>query len=124
MNESPADYLAAAPEVGRGWLTEFWDYVERHYPSVPPVMFRQVPMYKFADSYLKGYVMFTAAQHHFSVHAIDFDLIADAQRDIPKAFGGKGSVSVKYPNESAKPMLRDLVDTVMARHGIPKIALA
>ena len=62
MNESPQDYLGSAPTPGREWLIEFWEYVDRHYPSVAPTMFRQVPMYKFADSYLKGYVMFTAAR--------------------------------------------------------------
>jgi hypothetical protein len=117
MTESPEQYLAAAPEAGREWLQFFWDHLAERAPGLEPSMFRQVPMYKFADSYLKGYVMFTAAKAHFSVHALEFDLIADAQKNIPGAFGGKGSVSVKYPNEAAKPALVELVDAVLTRHG-------
>lgn len=120
MNETPQDYLATAPEAGRPWLSEFWAYVESTYPSVPMTMFRQTPMYKFQASYLKGYVMFTAAAKHFSAHAIDFDLVQEAKDGIPRAFGGKGCVSVRYGDEHAKPALRAFVDAVMARHGIPR----
>lgn len=117
MNTTPQEYLASVPEPGRGWLQFFWDYVAERAPGLEPSMFRQVPMYKFADSFLKGYVMFTAAKAHFSVHALEFDLIADAQKTIPGAFGGKGSVSVKYANEAARPALVELVDTVLTRNG-------
>lgn len=115
MIETPEQYLEAVPDVARPWLTEFWNHLAERAPELEPSMFRQVPMYKFAVSYLSGYVMFTAAKAHFSVHALEFDLIAEAQRTIPGAFGGKGSVSVKYANEAAKPALLELVDAVLAR---------
>lgn len=121
MAESPPEYLAAAPSPGQPWLQEFWAYVQQHYPSVPLVMFRGVPMFKFEDSYLKGYVMFTAAKTHFATHAIDFDLVAQTRDAIPGAAGGKGNVAVKYPNEDAKPALRAFIDAVMARHGIERV---
>ena len=37
-------------------------------------------------------------------------------RPIPGAFGGKGSVSVQYANEAAKPQLLAF-DAVLERHG-------
>ncbi len=116
MAESPQHYLELAPEPGRPWLEEFWAYVADQAPWLTVTMFRGVPMWKFADSYLKGYVMFTAAKGHFSAHAIDFDLVAAAQREIPGAFGGKGSVSVKYANGAAKPALKRFVDEVLRAH--------
>jgi hypothetical protein len=117
--ETPQQYLDSAPAVGKPWLREFWDYVHSTYPSLELEMFRQTPMFKFQQSYLDGYVMFTAAKSHFAAHAIDFDLVQEARTSIPGAGGGKGNVSVKYPNEAAKPALRSFVDAVMARHGIP-----
>lgn len=117
MAESPQAYLEQAPEAGRPWLEEFWAYVDERAPRLEATMFRGVPMYKFADSYLSGYVMVTAAKGHFSVHLIDFDLVAAAQAAIPGAFGGKGSVSVRYSNEAAKPALLALIDTALERHG-------
>ena len=81
-------------------------------------MFRQVPMYRFADSYLKGYVMFTATKTHFVAHAIDFDLIEQAKQAIPGAKGGKGTVAISYPNlPDAVPQLKELIDQVLERHG-------
>ena len=117
MADTPEQYLSEAPEGGQPWLREFWDHVATRAPGLAPIMFRQVPMYRFGSSYLKGYVMFTAAKGHFSAHAIDFDLVAEARSSIPGAFGGKGSVSVKYANEAAKPALKVFVDAVLERHG-------
>ena len=120
MVETPDEYLAAAPEVGRPWLREFWDYVHATYPGQQLTMFRQTPMFKLARVYTEGYVMFTGAKGHFAVHAIDFDLVEQTREAIPGARGGKGSVAVKYTNEAAKPELRRFVDAVMARHGVAR----
>lgn len=117
MAESVEQYLAGVPEAGRPWLTEFWAFVEQQAPQLSLTMFRGVPMFKFADSYLKGYVMFTATKTHFVAHAIDFDLVAETREAIRGAAGGKGSVSVKYANSDAKPRLQQFVDDVLRRHG-------
>jgi len=113
MADSPEDYLAAAPEAGRPWLTEFWDHVRRHSPELELAMFRGVPMFKFERSYQDGYVMFTAAKGHFSAHSLAFELIEETKAEIPGSFGGKGCVSVKYANEEAKPALKAYVDEVL-----------
>ena len=119
MIATPEEYHDAAPEAGRPWLREFWEYVRTTYPGQELTMFRQTPMFKFGRSYLDGYVMFTAAKSHFATHAIDFDLVQQAKDSIPGAAGGKGNVSVKYTNDSAKPGLRSFVDAVMATSRIP-----
>lgn len=118
MAESPEEYLAAVPEAGRPWLREFWDHVAVRNPDLELTMFRGVPMFKFADSYLKGYVMFTAAATHFAAHSLQFDLIAETKAAIPGAFGGKGNVSVKYKNTDAIPALKSYVDAVLAAHDL------
>ena len=114
--ENPREYLASVPEAGQAWLTEFWANVEQHCP-VPWTSVRSVPMFKFADSYLTGYVICTATKTHFVAHAIDFDLVAETREAIKGAAGGKGSVSVKYANTDAKPRLQQFVDDVLRRHG-------
>ena len=116
--ETPQQYLDAAPEAARPWLEEFWAHVREKAPTLDLVMFRQTPMFRFADSYLKGYVMVTAAAKHVSVHALEFDLVAATKQRIPGAFGGKGCVSVKYANTDAKPALKEFVDEVLARAGL------
>lgn len=118
MAESIEQYLAEAPEVARPWLTELWDYVRSLAPSLELTMFRGVPMFKFSNSYLKGYVMVTAAKSHLAVHAIDFDLVEEARQAIPGAKGGKGNVAVTYPKlAAAAPGLKDFIASVLTRHG-------
>lgn len=118
MAESVEQYLAEAPPQAQPWLTELWDHVHTEAPTLELTMFRGVPMFKFADSYLKGYVMVTAAKSHLAVHAIDFDLIEQAQATIPGAKGGKGNVAISYPKlPDAIPQLKDLIDQVLKRHG-------
>ncbi|MEI2764829.1 MAG: hypothetical protein V9F82_03925 [Dermatophilaceae bacterium] len=118
MADSPQEYLEAAPDPGRAWLREFWQHVQTRSAAAAPTMFRGVPMYKFANSYLEGYIMFTAAKNHFAVHALDFDLVQQARAAIPGAAGGKGSVRVTYGNVEATPALKELVDAVLRRHGL------
>ena len=118
--ETPEEYVAAQSPEGQAWLREFHEYVAQHYPDVPLIMFRGVPMFRFSDSYLKGYVMFTAAAKTMSAHAIDFDLVDAAKLAVGGSQPGKGCVKVKYADAAAKPIVHRLVDEVIARHGIPK----
>ena len=115
------EYIASLPEHAQAWMREFTDYVATHYPSVPYVMFRGRPMFKFEGTYLKGYVMFTAASKHFTAHAIDFDLIEQAKPKFPRASFGKGSIKIPFDDVASKAPLREFVDAVMARHGVPRV---
>ena len=41
MIATPEEYHDAAPEPGRPWLWEFWEYVRTTYPGQELTMFRQ-----------------------------------------------------------------------------------
>ncbi len=114
-------YLDSLPEPARAWVAEFVLDTRTHYPSVPLVMFRQRPMFKFGGSYQQGYVMFTAAKTHFTVHSVEFDLIENLKARLPGASFGKGSVKVRFADEAAKPVLYEYVSDVMDRHGVPRV---
>lgn len=80
--ETPEQYITAQQPEAQEWLREFHGYVADHYPSVPLIMFRGVPMFRFGDSYLTGYVMFTATKTEMSAHTIDFDLVDAAKAAV------------------------------------------
>ncbi|MEO5920605.1 MAG: hypothetical protein ABIQ01_05620 [Pseudolysinimonas sp.] len=119
--ETPEEYIASLPPHAQAWMREFTGYVATNYPTVPYLMFRGRPMFKFEGTYLKGYVMFTAAAKHFTAHAIDFDLIVDMKDRFPRASFGKGSIKIPYDDDAAKQPLREFVDEVMRRHGVPRV---
>jgi hypothetical protein len=114
------EYIASLPPVAQAWMREFTDYVATHYPSVPYVMFRGRPMFKFEGTYQKGYVMFTAAAKHFTAHAIDFDLIEEWKPRFPRATFGRGSIKIPFGDLASKAPLREFVDAVMKLHGVAR----
>ena len=116
------EYIASLPDDAQAWMREFTEYVATHYPSVPYVMFRGRPMFKFEGTYQKGYVMFTAASQHLTAHAIDFDLIEAVKPKFPRASFGRGSIKIPFEDVASKAPLRDFVDAVMQRHGVPRAA--
>jgi uncharacterized protein YdhG (YjbR/CyaY superfamily) len=115
------EYIASLPPQAQEWMREFTGYVATHYPSVPYVMFRGRPMFKFEGTYLKGYVMFTVASKHVTAHAIDFDLIVEMKPRFPRASFGRGSIKIPFDDEEAKQPLREFVDRVMHLHGVPRV---
>ncbi|MBN2062095.1 MAG: hypothetical protein JW882_16940 [Deltaproteobacteria bacterium] len=115
MITTPEEYLASVGEPGRAWLEEFFSYMRERHPDQMITMFRQCPMYKFGKSYLEGYLMFTVAKEHFSVHTIDFDLIEEMKTRLPRLAFGKGCVKAKYADVDVIPELKKLCDAVIAR---------
>lgn len=110
MIETVEQYLEALNPEGKAWVGEFINYVLVKYPERKITMFRQCPMFKKKDSYLDGYVMFTAAKTHFSFHTLNFTIITKAKNLLPKAEFGKGSIKVKYKDIEVKPIIKKLCD--------------
>ena len=106
MLDTPQKYVDAVQGPGRVWIEEFLNYMAAKHGDIKPIMFRQCPMFKVG----KTYVMFTVAKTHFSVHTLNFELIEQLKTVLPKADFGKGCVKVKFADESAKPVLKQLCD--------------
>ncbi len=115
MITTPEEYLESANEQGKKWLAEFFHYMDEKHPELKITMFRQCPMYKFKNSYLDGYIMFTVAKNHFTLHTLDFDLIEEMKSQFPKAGFGKGCVKVKYGDVDAIPALKEMCDKAIER---------
>ncbi len=110
MIETLEQYLETLDDNGKHWVCEFCSYVTKNYPHLELTMFRQRPMFKRKDSYLDGYVMFTAAKSHFTFHTLNFALVEEAKTLLNGAQFGKGSIKVKYKNDGAIPILKSLCD--------------
>ncbi len=115
MITTPQEYLASAHEQGQRWLAEFFRYMDEKHPDLKITMFRQCPMYKFKKSYLDGYIMFTVASQHFTLHTLDFELIEAMKNQLPKARFGKGCVKVKFKDVEAIPVLKAMCDKAVER---------
>jgi uncharacterized protein YdhG (YjbR/CyaY superfamily) len=117
MIESFEEYLESVDAEGKHWLAEFHAYMGRKHPEFVISMFRQRPMYKFGEKYTDGYIMFTIAKEHFTLHILDFDLIERAKTRLPKASFGKGSIKIKFAEKKQIPELEKIIDEAIERHG-------
>jgi uncharacterized protein YdhG (YjbR/CyaY superfamily) len=114
MITTPQEYLESLDDNGREWLTEFFNYMSEKYPEYPITMFRQRPMYKKENSYLKGYLMFTASKSHFAIHTLQFDIIEEMKSILSGAQYGKGCVKIKYKDVDKITALKEMCDKVIA----------
>ncbi|WP_147572893.1 hypothetical protein [Cellulomonas massiliensis] len=115
--ETPQDYLDSLDEPARGWVTHLVRYAERR-SGIGAELFRSRPMVKVGRTWQDGYVLVTAAKDHGTVHALDFDLVDETRRLLPRAGSGRGSVRARYDDEAAVAVLERLVDRVLERHGV------
>ncbi len=116
---SPQEYLDTLDDPGRAWLGEFIAHMAVRHPDIAPVMFRQRPMYKVGESYL----LFTVSKEHFCVHTLHFNLLEGLKTRLASAAYGKGCVKVRFADEAAKPLLRELCEEVVRlsrQPGAPK----
>jgi hypothetical protein len=120
MIESFEEYIESVGEDGKNWLNEFYKYMKEKHPTNKVSMFRQRPMYKFGEKYTDGYVMFTIAKEHFTLHILDFELVEKAKTRIKKASFGKGSIKVKFSENDAIPELKKIIDETIKRKKIGK----
>lgn len=113
MMETRQQYIDSVSEQGKEWLLEFYNYMDSKYPMLEATIFRQRPMYKFKNSYLDGYIMFTIAKTHFTFHTLNFELIEEVKPKLPNADFGKGSIKVKFWDKEAVPILKKLCDKIV-----------
>ncbi len=109
MLTTPKEYADSLDEAGKSWLTEFLQYMDEAHGDIPPIMFRQRPMFKVGQSY----VLFSVAKTYFTVHTLNFDLIETLHDTLPRASFGKGCVKVKFSDDAAKPILKALIDEIV-----------
>ena len=102
MITTPQEYLDTLESDAKDWLNEFFTYMGKKHKKQSITMFRQRPMYKKEENYLKGYLMFTANPKHFAVHTLYFDIVEEMKSILPEADFGKGCVKVKYKYSNYK----------------------
>ena len=49
MLTTPQEYVESLEGPGRAWLVEFLSYMQNRHSDIPPVMFRQRPMFTRMD---------------------------------------------------------------------------
>jgi uncharacterized protein YdhG (YjbR/CyaY superfamily) len=106
------EFVEDCTEVQREHVLPLLDYMRRKYPEWKEGLSYQMPMFRFK----KQYIAFSVATRHFSLHSLDFELIASAKELFPKAEFGKGCVKVSYTEPEPFERLFGICDSIVERY--------
>ena len=95
------EYIDRFTDEKKEWLTLFINHMRENFPNVHETISYQIPTYKFN----KCYIAFSVAKNHFSFHTLDFEMIEELKKELPKAKFGRGCIKVKYTEKNAIPIL-------------------
>lgn len=97
------------------WIMTFVTFMRENFPDVNEVISFQMPTYKFNGIYIAFSVK---AKEHFSFHSLDFEMIGELKKRLPKAKFGKGCAKINYNNKEAIPILFDMCRKIVDRSKI------
>ncbi len=116
-NKPPAtieEYVARLTGEKREWLETFTGFMRDNHPEIKGAISYQMPMYRFGNKY----IAFSAAKNYFSLHCLEFAMIAELPGKLPKGTAfGKGCAKVAYKSREAIPVLFDFCNKVIERGG-------
>ena len=109
------DYLATLEGAAKEWNAYFIHYMRTNYSELEEVISFQMPTYKLGTGKDRSYIAFGVGKNHFSLHALDFALIASLKEQLSKPGKGKGCVNVPFDKVEEREILKQAIDTIVAR---------
>ena len=112
------DYIAAQAPDGRRAAGEFTAFMSREFPQLQPKISYSMPMWWVGKTMREGYVGFSAAQKHYTVHFSDEDRIAKIQAELPCCKTGKRCINIRYGDETGRALaeahVKDHLNLILA----------
>lgn len=93
------EYFAAQSENGRAYGEKFATFMEREFPNLRPKICFSVPMWLVGKKMTEGYVGYSAAKNHCSIHFSDDDYVIQLGAEFPSCKTGRRCINVKYGDE-------------------------
>ena len=106
------EYINRFEGEQKEWLSTFVAFMRENFPEIPEIISYQMPMYKFN----KTYIAFSLAKDHFTYHSLDFEMIEELKKLLPRAKFGKGSAKVSYADRAAQPILFEMSRRIVDRN--------
>ncbi len=94
-----SEYFEAQTENGRACGEKFAVFMAREFPNLSPKISFSMPMWWVGKKMNEGYVAYSAAKGHFSIHFSDEDLVARLGAELPSCKTGKRCINIKYGDE-------------------------
>ena len=94
-----SEYFAAQTENGLAYGEKFAAFMERKFPNLRPKISFSMPMWWVGKRMNEGYVGYSAAKGHFSIHFSDEDFVTRLGAELPSCKTGRRCINIKYGDE-------------------------
>lgn len=98
---SVADYLAGMEPQGRARADRLMAFMAQNFPQLSAKISFSMPMWLVGSKMKDGYVAFSVAKKHFTVHFSDEAFVALLQAQVPSCKRGKRCINIPYGDEAA-----------------------
>ncbi|HVO71212.1 MAG TPA: DUF1801 domain-containing protein [Aggregatilineaceae bacterium] len=115
MADTVDEYINSFEGEQKEWLKTFVTFMRVNFPGIPETISYQMPTYKFN----RKYIGFSAAKDHFSYHTLDFEMIEELKKLLPRAEFGRGCAKVSYADKESIPILFEMSRKIVARNIAP-----
>lgn len=108
-----SEYFAAQSEDGRAYGEAFAAFLTREFPDLQPKISFSMPMWLVGKKMTEGYVGYSAAKKHCSIHFSDEDLVARLGAELPACKTGRRCVNIPYGNDEAFETVQEQAKTFL-----------
>ena len=98
------DYINMYNGEKKEWLTDLVTFMRNNFPNIPGKISYQMPLYKIG----KVHIAFSVAKDHFTFHTIDFEIIEELKKLLPKEKFGRGCIKIKFSHIETKNILYEM----------------
>lgn len=92
-------WFAAQTENGLAYGEKFAAFMERKFPNLRPKISFSMPMWWGGKKMNEGFVGYSAAKGHFSIHFSDEDFVTRLGAELPSCKTGRRCINIKYGDE-------------------------
>jgi len=111
MNDVDA-FLNEQTESAKARFMPLLSHMRKNHPELKDQLYYGMPAWR------KGkydFIAFSFHAAHFTLHTLDFEVLATLKTRHPKAKFGKGSYQIRYQDEAAAAELPSILDELAVR---------
>lgn len=103
------EYINLLDNRQQEYLNNFIDFMEINFPQYKPKICFSMPMWLINKKMRDGYIAFSAAKNHFSIHFSDEKFLHELSQSLPACKSGKRCINIKYGDDESYQMVKEHV---------------
>lgn len=112
---SIAEYLAGLEPQAKAWADRLTAFMAQTFPQLTAKISFSMPMWLVGAKMKDGYVAFSVAKKHFTVHFSDEAFVLALQAQLPGCKSGKRCINIPYGDDKAFEAVLTSIQTFLQK---------